>query len=374
MLICFDARMSRAWHAGTGRLTVALLDELCQLGGDHEYLVLLHPAAPPIPLARPDLVRAETSSLAPVSVAQYAAFAKWARERRVDLVFHPHQLSMPWSSGARSIGMILDLLPLLFPDQFTRLQVLYYRWVVAMTAGRRDQLLAISESGRADIVRLLKIPADRIDVLPLAPAPAMRPVSKPDALALTNRFGLHRPFVLYVGNARPHKNVPALIDAFARAELVATHDLVVVGAEDSRERERDYSVIRSKVESAGLTDAVRFVGGVTDEELAGLCRLAAALALVSLYEGFGLPALEAMACGTPVVCSDLGALPEVAAGSAILVDPSSIESIAQGLRRVVADPAHTMRLREAGLARAAGFSWRKSATMLLDVFERTARA
>jgi glycosyltransferase involved in cell wall biosynthesis len=290
----------------------------------------------------------------------------------VDVVFHPHQHSLPMWSGIPCAALVLDLLPLVFRRQFPTARVLYYDTLVRAAAGRQNALFTISEASKADVVKYLGISADRIAVLPLAAAQTLRRQDHGCAAAATRRFMLRRPFVLYVGNARPHKNVAGLVAAFARAGLARDCDLVVVGRDDPSEPERDYRPVHRQIEQLGLGDAVRFIGDVTDAELAALYSLAAVVPVVSFYEGFGLPALEAMACGAPVVAARAGALPEVTGNAALLVDPYDVGEIAAMLRSAVSDGAVAERLRDAGLRRAREFSWRRTATQLLSTLESLA--
>lgn len=372
MRICIDARVSRSWDAGTGRLTLALLEGMAREGPQHEYVVLLHRHAAPPPITEPERFQVERSGPTNGLIGQHALFGVWARARRIDVAFHPHQHALPLWPGVPSVGMVLDLLPLLFPDQFSRFHVVYYRTIIRHAAPRQDALLVISQATRDDVTRHFGMPADRVDVLPLAPAAAMRAMAPAEARAVLTRFDLSRPFVLYVGNARAHKNLGGLLDAFCELKLQTQWNLVIVGRENPGESERDYRPWRSRMDALGLTPAVRFIGAVSDRELAALYSTTSALALVSFYEGFGLPVLEGMACGAPVVASRAGALPEVAGDAAVFVDPTDTHSIAEGLRLVLFDAPQTAARRAAAIARAAQFSWTDSARQLLAALERVA--
>ena len=192
-----------------------------------------------------------------------------------------------------------------------------------------------------------------------------------DIARVKERFQLHDPFVLYVGNIRPHKNVERLIEAFAlvRTGPLANTKLLIIGDEISK-----YPTLRRAVHTGKLHKHVRFLGYVGGDTLAALYRLATVFAFPSLYEGFGLPPLEAMASGTPVVTSNVSSLPEVVGDAAILVDPREPTAIAHGLRRALLDPVLRERMRERGLARAQHYSWARTTQTILRIYRETAGA
>ena len=223
------------------------------------------------------------------------------------------------------------------------------------------------------MVRTLKVPEDKVHVIYEAPAPHFEPLPPSASAAMRavrERYRLPGPFVLYVGTIEPRKNLNRLFEAFriVRRSGFQTHNLVLVGNRGWS----DASVLAS-IERLGLTGVVRVLGYAPTADLVALYNLAEVVAFPSLYEGFGLPVVEAMACGTPVVTSPNGSLAEIAGGAAELVDPRHIESIAAGLVRVVADPERRAELRAAGLARAARFSWHSAAAQTRQVYEAVVR-
>ena len=181
------------------------------------------------------------------------------------------------------------------------------------------------------------------------------------------RYGIRRPYVLALGNLQPRKNIARLVEAFAlaRQEGDLPHQLVVAGKAQWRESE-----VLATVERLGLEDVVRFPGYVADEDLPALYSGAACCAYPSRYEGFGLPPLEAMACGTPVLASHAGALREVVGDAAWVVDPTDVQDIARGLLALLTDPGTAQAYQERGLAHAATFSWHRLAEQTLEVYRQ----
>jgi glycosyltransferase involved in cell wall biosynthesis len=192
-----------------------------------------------------------------------------------------------------------------------------------------------------------------------------------DVVRVRERYQLHDEFVLYAGNVKPHKNLERLIDAFhlVRNKGLDHLKLVLIGAEISK-----YASLRRAVHRHQLHKYVRFLGYLPEETLAVMYRLAGVFVFPSLYEGFGLPPLEAMASGTPVVTSNVSSLPEVAGDAAVLVNPYDPEAIAEGIYRVLTDEQLRRGLRQRGVARARQFSWADSARRVRDVYQQVDEA
>jgi glycosyltransferase involved in cell wall biosynthesis len=226
----------------------------------------------------------------------------------------------------------------------------------------------VSEATRTEILTRYRLPPGRVVVIPEAAALQFAPPAPAALAAARARYALDRPYVLFVGFLEPKKNLGALLEAVARLRRDGAWggtELVVVGARgwgpDPAQR----------VRTLGLDDSVRFIGPAPDADLPALYGGALAFAFPSLWEGFGLPVLEAMAAGAPVVASNRGALPEVTAGAALLVEPAP-GPLAAALEQILADSALRERLRAAGLARAAQFSWERTARETLAVYRAAA--
>jgi glycosyltransferase involved in cell wall biosynthesis len=232
--------------------------------------------------------------------------------------------------------------------------------------------LTVSESSKRDILRFVDVEPDKIDVIynSYDERFAVEPREE-DVVRVRERFQLHDEFVLYAGNVKPHKNLERLIEAFhlVRKRGLDQLKLVLIGDEISK-----YAALRRAVHRHQLHKHTRFLGYVPEETLAVMYRLAGVFVFPSLYEGFGLPPLEAMASGTPVVISNVSSLPEVAGDAAVLVDPYDPSAIADGIYRVLTDEALRRSMRQKGIERARQFSWELSVRRVRDIYQEVLEA
>lgn len=280
-------------------------------------------------------------------------------------VFHTsHQLRHP-PRRARLTATIYDMTCWLMPEMHTAANVKGSKHIADHVFRVAAGLISISESARADAVRLLGLKPEKIAVIYPGIAPAFfaaNPVSGRDA---ARRYGLAKPYVLYVGTIEPRKNLPALLDAWAQlpAEMREEFDLAIAGSWGWGDRS-----IYARVQEG--TPGVRYLGYVPEPDLPALTAAASAFAFVSLYEGFGLPVAQAMAAGVPVITSNVSSLPEVAGDAALLVDPHSREEIRAALKRLLESPPLRSELAERGRRRAQTFTWEAAARQSWNFFER----
>lgn len=295
-----------------------------------------------------------------------------------DLLFVPAHvlpLGVPLRRGMRSVVTIHDLGYVRFPSAHTPAHRLYLRLSTLWTARAATRLIAISAATRDDLVRFAHVPSHKIAVVPHGLSPRFRPIESPSIrAAIRSRYRIPSPYIFYVGTVQPRKNLVRLIDAFAqvhanRAGADAALTLVIAGKRGWRTE-----AIEQRAAALGIAAQVQFIGYVEDDDLPVLLSDALAFALPSLYEGFGMPVLEAMACGTPVLTSSTSALPEVAGDAALLVDPEDQAAIAVGLERLVTQDSLRAELRARGLARAAAFTWDRCAAQTLAVFHAALEA
>jgi glycosyltransferase involved in cell wall biosynthesis len=282
----------------------------------------------------------------------------------VDLV-HSLASTAPLRGRFRRVVTVHDLIYARFPEAHARFRDKGMKVLVPWAARRSDRVIADSQSTRADLTELLRLDPDRIDVVPLGLGTVRRaaPLSEHDT---RTRFDLgQRRVVLSLSAKRPHKNLPALISALALISPSHRPLVVLPGYATAHERE-----LRDRARSLGVGDDVRFPGWISAEELEGLWALTHAFVFPSLYEGFGLPVLEAMARGVPVACSDASSLPEIAGDAALLFDPRSESAIAEALTRLLEEEPLCQRLRTLGLARAKRFTWERTARGTLESYAK----
>jgi len=291
-----------------------------------------------------------------------------AGRRRLD-VLHSPALTAPLATRAANVVVLADTTWISVPDlgKGQAMTVRLWQAAVPYVARRADRVVAISEAGAADVERHLRVPRERIDVIPLGYGVRSRPEPTPSA-ELRARLGLgDGPIVLNVAMKKVHKNQLRLLRALpAIRERAPGAQLVMPGAATPYEDE-----LRAEAGRLGIADVVTFPGYVDAADLEGLYAVASAFVFPSLNEGFGLPVLEAMARGLPVVTSNLSSLPEVAGDAALLVDPTSVEQIADATTRVLTDAALREELIAAGVRRPPEFSWERTASATLESWKRS---
>jgi glycosyltransferase involved in cell wall biosynthesis len=362
--IAIDAR--KLHDFGIGTYVRNVVRYLARLDGDTEY-VLLCQAEDSAALSElgPNF-RIVTERSPSYSVREQFGVPLSLRREKVDLFHAPHYV-LPPLTPCRSIVTIHDCIHLMFPQYLpNRLAYAYARTFLWTATRQAERVLTVSEASRRDLLRLLGVPAEKICVIPNAIDERFWvPPPEEEVVRVRERYQLNDPFVLYTGNIKPHKNIERLIEAFYRLRRGGPDNLrlLIIGDEISK-----YPTLRRAVHRHMLHKHVRFLGFVPDGTLAVLYRLAAVFAFPSLYEGFGLPPLEAMASGTPVVTSNVSSLPEVVGDAAVLIDPYDPDAIAAGIRRVLEDEGLREDLRERGYRRAREFSWERSVARIREIY------
>jgi glycosyltransferase involved in cell wall biosynthesis len=366
-------------RAGIGRLVRSQVRALADLdAGRNQYVLLYprldHPRPDDFPTAanftRHEVPLPERWLTIAWHRAQLPLAADWLTGP-LDL-FHSPDFVLPPLRRARGILTVHDLAFLMRPECAHPHLRAYLEGVVPRSVRRAQFVIADSENTRNDVVVLLGARPENVDVVPGGVDERFQPVTDPDLLARARAFaGVgDAPFIVAVGVLEPRKNLTILMDAFAVLKgrgALPDHKLVLGGG-----RGWLFEGIFAHHAESPVRDDILFPGFVPDDLLPALYSAADVLAFPSLYEGFGLPILEAMACGTPVVSSNASCLPEVAEGAALLVDPEAPEELAEAISRVVGDTALRADLRAKGLARAAQYTWRAAAEKLFQVYQRVA--
>ncbi len=296
--------------------------------------------------------------------------AKQVRLDRPDLLHV--QYTAPIGCRVPVVVSVHDVSFLEHPEYFTRDRAWQLQWTVRRTIERAAKVLTGSEFSRSSILKVYgDLDEDKVVVVPNAAASEFRPISRESAAAVVReRLSVRAPFVLSVGDIQPRKNQIGLIKAFAKlvkAYPQLKQNLVLAGKE-TWFAGRVYEAAKD----SGVADRIQFFGFVSDQDLLQLYNACDLLAFPSFYEGFGLPALEAMACGRAVVCSNTSALPEVVDGAAITFDPYSVDEMVRAIADLLLDAELRQRMERLGLQRAAHFSWQKTAERTLEVFHEVA--
>lgn len=289
----------------------------------------------------------------------------WLFPDRAD-VTHFFNYIVPPKVEGRVIDTIHDMAYLLFPETLDPKNLRRLTKDIDYSIERSDILVTVSESTKKDLIRLLHVPESKVRVIynGVQAKESTLPFSK-----LQSRFGLTQPYILYVGNLEPRKNIGRLIRAYAKLKREANlpHRLVLAGQKGWM-----YDDIFHTVSSEGLEDDVLFTGYASEADKAALYRYASVFAYPSLYEGFGIPIVEAMAAGVPVVCSCTSSMPEVAGDAALLVNPGDTDAIAEAIYRLLTDEALRNSKIALGKVQAAKFSWNKSADNLISLYRSMA--
>lgn len=292
------------------------------------------------------------------------------RSNRVDLLHSPHY-TVPLVLDCKSVVTFHDMTFFIYPQMHKTYKNIFFRTMMRLSAKRADAIIADSESTRQDILRILKIAPSRVTVVPLGVLPNYRPVLQTQMIeVIRHKYKLPERVILYVGVLEPRKNLLMLVRAFKKlVHRGLPHSLAIVGRKGWMYEELFRSITRLE-----LQDRIIFTGYVPEEELPLFYNIADVFVYPSVYEGFGLPVLEAMACGTPVVTSNVSSMPEIVGETGILVNPFDEQELANAIERVVTDPALSSELRHKGLMRASQFTWEQTALNTIAVYERVVKA
>ncbi len=362
-------------HTGVGRYAHDLVWALDALHRAHHYTLFSRAR----PAAKPHLPSSKMFRLRALPLSAPLSQTLWQQARlplpvdlltgRADL-WHGLDSTLPPLLRSSAVVTIPDLAFLIQPQSMDPAQVAFLRGAVAKATQRADAVITFSEHTRSELLARLSLPAEQVQVIAPGVSSVFQHITDPMLLAATrHKFELQPPFILTVGTLEARKNLVRLVQAFdkIRRERSGPKMLAIAGSNGWR-----YEEVFEAVNRLGLKNEVRFLGRVSDLDLILLYNLADVVALPSLYEGFGFTLLEAMACGAPVVCSNAGALPEVAGGAALLVNPTDTEALGTMLSRLLRNPKLRALLSKKGLARAAKFRWEASAQAHLKLYEDVA--
>lgn len=359
-----DARTATPDFPGIGRYVANLARALVPLLEPEEKLTLL--CDPRYVIELPAGVSVVVLAASPFSLQQQWAVLRLVRSLHADVYHSPYYI-MPYWYTVPKLVTVHDLIPILFPKLVSWRARLLFRSLLTMAVRTSDQVIVDSGSTREDLAKILPVSEARTKVVYLGVDSKFSPQLNESMDSLRERPGLPEQFVLYLGSNKPHKNLVRLVEAWSQVgSQFPEHTLVIAGAWLS-----DYPESRQRAEALGLA-SIRWLGRVAEEDLPALYSAAEAFVFPSLYEGFGLPVLEAMACGTPVTCSQTSSLPEIAGDAAVFFDPQDTDDIIQSLVQVLASDSLQEELRIKGLHRASQFAWRRTAEATLSLYREMA--
>jgi glycosyltransferase involved in cell wall biosynthesis len=367
--IAIEARPIK-WSYGTGigNYTYCLLDKLNEIDQVNDYTFLWpdrHPE-PFIPMQRPY----SFYTLPKDDRREELEIPLWLQQEGADLYHLPQNgFRAPKNTASKIVVTIHDLIPYILPEMvrpsFLKRFITEMPDIIAVS----DHIITVSSAAKQDIIRLFSVNPAKISVVPSAPAAIYRRL--PAAMVtreLRQKYRLKRPYILYVGGLNPRKNVVELIYAYSKInrELPAGQLLVIPGAAG-----RHLQKLQTMVSALDLEEHIVFPGFVISDDLPLLYNGADLFVYPSLYEGFGLPPIEAMACGTPVIAANTSSLPEVAGEAALLVDPRDTLKLAETIWQVLTDPELAAALSAKGLARCQKYTWAANAAQILQIYRQT---
>ena len=372
MKIMIDARSVDIRQSGVGNYVTHLIKGLNAVDRKHQYALMITTTQRG---HLPDDLKAFENYAVPFSNENHVLGDPWEffllpgslRNRGVDLFHGPAFMAPPFHRGFRSIATIHDLVAFHHPQTIPTKYAYYMRFLIGLMIRKATCIITDTKVIRQEIIDEFHVSQERVFAVPIAVSDLFRPVTDPARIRhIKERFGIKKHYFLHVGNIEPRKNLTSLFLAFRRIreKIRKDYQLVVVGKKGWL-----YGDIFETLRESGLTDDVVFTGYVREEDIPVLYSGAEFFVFPSLYEGFGLPVLEAMRCGTPVLTSHVSSMPEVAGEAALYVDPCSVEDISEKVLKLAYDDTLKARLREKGFIQASKFTWEKTARETLKVYE-----
>lgn len=361
--IIIDAR--KYFDFGIGTYISHLVDRLAALSSPHTFRLLVSPGDAPN-IAPPAGWESETIAYGKYSVSEILLLGRNVRSHGGPFVFHSPHYTLPMGLKNRSVVTIHDLIHLRFPQVFSLAQRAYARGMIGHAVKSARYVITDSEFTRQDILRSFKTSEDKVVAVPLGVSDRFRVLSDSQKEQFRIRNNLSRPYILFVGNPKPHKGIDVLLRSFAAiAPKYPEYDLLFVGGKPPVD-------VLGGVDATGaaMGARIRSVGHVSDDDLVGYYNCAEMLVLPSLYEGFGLPALEAMACGTCVIVSDAASLPEIVGDAALIFHSNDQTSLAERIKSLLNNTALRRTMIERGKEQARKFPWERTARETLTIYEQ----
>ena len=375
MKIGIDTTSAVMQGGGIGRYTRELVQATLAQDSDNEYVLFSAPPPPGKSLAQIFPTTGQvTHKIAPVS--EQWLYRLWYRARlpisvqrftgKLDLFHSPDFVLPPVSGNIPTLLTVHDLSFVHFPEVYPEVLVNYLNKVVPWSVARATHILADSEATKQDLMAIWQVADEKISVLYSGVSAAFEKVEDAERItAVRQKYNLgEAPYLLSVGTVQPRKNYQMLIQAFAPLADKFPHNLYIAGGKGWL-----YDEMMAEVEKQGLSERVRFIGFVDDEDLPTLYSAADLYLFPSIYEGFGLPMLEAMACGVPVIASDVSSLPEVGTETAVMLPPNDVTQWTQTMDTLLSGAARRQKMAVAGYQQVQKFSWKKASNQLLTIYQ-----
>jgi glycosyltransferase involved in cell wall biosynthesis len=370
MRIGIDATPLPENPVGAGIYIIQLIRALDKLNKEHELVIFAHPMGRSLIDIQPsptlEWVDVKEKSPAMRLLWEQTRLPILAKRQGIDLLHSLHYTS-PLALPCKSIVTFHDMTFFLFPELHTRVKKHFFPFAIRMSAQRAEKLIAVSESTRRDSMCILNIPPEKIITAPNGISQKFHPISNQEKLEECRRkFNLQGEFILYVGLLEPRKNLPLLLTAYKKLNQVTDPPpLVIVGRKGWGQEE-----IERQLDELDIAERVHFTGYVPDSDLPIVYNLATVFVYPSIYEGFGFPPLEAMACGTPVITTAVSSMPDHVGKAGILVPPNDEETLVQAMKLIIEDKALQKQLSIEGRQQAKKFTWEQTAKITLEIYNQ----
>jgi glycosyltransferase involved in cell wall biosynthesis len=370
MRIGIDATALPPQPVGAGNYIIQLIRSLAEIMSGHEMVIFSQPIGPKlIDLSEKKMVewvvvdeRASGSRL----IWEQLYFPNLVRNSGIDLL-HSLHYTRPIRLPCKSVVTFHDMTFFLYPELHTWAKRLYFPRMMKYSAGKADELITVSDSTRDDLIRILQVDPKKVTTTQLGVNPGYRPIAdEQEKKRAAEKYDLPEEFILYVGLIEPRKNLPVLIDAYKQLRSKGSdYELVLVGRYGWM-----YEAVLKQVRNLNLEHAVRFLGYVPQEDLPLVYNLASLFVYPTIYEGFGLPVLEAMACGVPVITSDVSSMPDIVGKAGLLTPVNDKQALFETMENALTDIDLRKDLINRGQQRAKEFSWSRTAWLTLQVYQK----
>ncbi len=366
-----DARTTTDHFPGIGRYVSNLGQAMAaQLAPDEQLLFLQNPGVTSGHWVLPKQANVHSimlqPAISPFSLRQQWAIPKQLKQQHATVYHSPYYL-MPYGVNVPTIVTIYDLIPQLFPETASLQARLLFRMTTRLALRSASHIIVISKATRRDLLAAYTIRPEKITAVPLAPDPHFQPQPEAKINAMRQKHSLPQKYVLYFGSNKLHKNLVRLLEAWKIIidQMANPIQLIIAGAWDSR-----YSQPLQKVAELGMENAVQFLGPIAEKDLPALYSGATLFVFPSLYEGFGLPVAEAMACGTAVACANSSSLPEIGGEAVHYFDPMDVREMVGVIGRYLENEPLRLELAQKGIKQAQKFSWQKAAESTLQIYRQ----